>query len=502
LVGSDSWGCVSQIGLQIPLPERYYLAFATFEGQEAVAEYLRQPFLFRILKYEQFWLELFTTNIGNCLFSSLKQAMRKIIFGTILLISGTVNAQSVDSLLNLFNDTASVRRSEISSQAPLVMDLKWNQIRTKWININIGAAILLDHNIVNQDADNVTQVGEISPGTEFRGDRLMASGTINFKNPWRYMFSINWNGLDAPQGKKSVDFIDWNVEIPIGKTAGWITVGKQKEGVGLEYVAPGTQGLFMERGTGAPMFIRQRNIGIRYSNSVLGQRMTYTVGFFNNYWETGKSFSDNGTQITARVTGLARYVSDRDLVHVGVGFRHTGPTEGNLSYKAKPEVNTAPSFISTGSFQASAASLWMFEGIYVKGPVMAIGEYYTAGVNSESKGNPSFSYWQLGAGWFITGENRKYNRLNGNPGKLIPKRNFKFRKGVGPGAWELASRFTRTDGTDAGISGGEFNRITMGVSWFPNAHFRYTINYGHGWLNKGGLQGQVNIWQFRVQFEL
>jgi hypothetical protein len=53
LVGSDSWGCVSQIGLQIPLPERYYLAFATFEGQEAVAEYQRQLFLFRILKYEQ-----------------------------------------------------------------------------------------------------------------------------------------------------------------------------------------------------------------------------------------------------------------------------------------------------------------------------------------------------------------------------------------------------------------------------------------------------------------
>jgi hypothetical protein len=73
LVGSDSWGCVSQIGLQIPLQERYYLAFATFEGQEAVAEYLRQPFLFRILKYEQFWLELFTTNIGNCLFSCLVQ---------------------------------------------------------------------------------------------------------------------------------------------------------------------------------------------------------------------------------------------------------------------------------------------------------------------------------------------------------------------------------------------------------------------------------------------
>lgn len=428
--------------------------------------------------------------------------MRPILFTFLVFLAVQVRAQSADSLLNSLNDTVQIKRTEMVSQAPPVMDLKWNQIRTKWININIGAAILLDHNIVNQDDNNITQVGEISPGTEFRGDRFMASGTINFKNPWRYMFSINWNGLDAPQGKKSVDFIDWNFEIPIGKTHGWITIGKQKEGVGLEYVAPGTQGLFMERGTGAPMFIRQRNIGIRYSNSVLGQRMTYTIGFFNNYWETGKSFADNGSQITARVTGLVRYTSDRDLMHIGVGFRHTSATEDKLSYKAKPEVNTAPSFINTGSFDASSANLWMFEGIYVKGPVMAVGEYYTAGVNAAATGNPGFSYWQLGAGWFLTGENRKYNKMNGNPGKLIPKKNFKFRKGRGPGAWELASRFTRTDGTDAGISGGEFKRFTLGVNWFPNAHFRYTIDYGHGWLNKGGLQGEVNIWQFRMQFEL
>ncbi|MGB4771042.1 MAG: porin [Chitinophagaceae bacterium] len=429
--------------------------------------------------------------------------MGKLLFFSLLLVSCTVRAQNVDSILNSLNDTASIKRADLGSQAPLIMDLKWNQIRTKWININIGAAILLDHNRVGQDDANLQQVGDIEPGTEFRGDRFMASGTLNFKkNPWRYMFSINFNGLDAPQGKKSIDLIDWNIEIPIGKSAGWFTVGKQKEGVGLEYVAPGTQGLFMERGTGAPMFIRQRNIGVRYSNSVLGQRMTYTIGFFNNYWETGKSFSDNGSQITARVTGLARYVSDRDLVHVGVGFRHTGPTDDKLSYKAKPEVNTAPSFISTGSFAASSASLWMFEGIYMKGSLMVVGEYFTAGINSETVGNPSFSYWQVGAGYFITGENRKYNRLNGNPGKVIPKRNFKFRKGIGPGAIEIASRFTHTDGTDAGVTGGDFKRLTLGVNWFTNAHFRYTFNYGRGWLNKDGIKGNVNIWQFRVQFEL
>lgn len=430
--------------------------------------------------------------------------LKHILFSMLLLLTLDIYAQAIsaDSLLNTLNDTTQISREETVSQAPPVMDKKWNHIRTKWININLGAAILLDHNIVNQDAGNIQQVGEISPGTEFRGDRFLASGTLNFKNPWRYMFSANFNGLDAPQGKKSFDFIDWNIEIPIGKKAGWFTIGKQKEGVGIEYVAPGTQMQFMERGSGAPMFIRQRNIGIRYSNNFFGQRMSFTAGFFNNYWETGKSFSDNGSQFTTRITGLVHYKSDRDLVQLGVGFRHTGPIEGKISYKAKPEVNTAPSFINTGSFDAAGANLFTLEGVVAKGPILLIGEYFRAKVNSAVKGDPAFSYFQAGGGWFITGENRRFNKVTGNPGKLIPKKNFKFRKGSGPGAWEIASRFTRTDGTDAGISGGTFSRFSLGVNWFPNAHFRYTIDYGRGKLVKDGITGNTNMWQFRMQFEL
>lgn len=431
--------------------------------------------------------------------------LKHILFSVLVLSFLGSDAQtsiSADSLLNTLNDTAQVQREEMVTQAPPVMNKKWNHIKTRWVNVNLGAAILLDHNIVGQDGANVQQVGEISPGTEFRGDRFMASGTLNFRNPWRYMLSVNFNGLDAPQGKKSFDFIDWNVEIPLGKKGGWFTVGKQKEGVGIEYVAPGTQMQFMERGSGAPMFIRQRNIGIRYSNNFLDQRVSFTAGFFNNYWETGKSFSENGSQFTSRLTGLVHYRSDRDLVQVGVGFRYTDPTEGKLSYKAKPEVNTAPSFISTGSFDASGANLWTLEGVVAKGPVLLIAEYFAANVNSSVKGDPRFSYFQVGSGWFITGENRRFNKVTGNPGKLIPRKNFKFRKGSGPGAWEIVSRYTRTDGTDAGVAGGRFSRFSLGVNWFANAHFRYTIDYGRGRLVKDGLTGNTNMWQFRIQFEL
>lgn len=424
-----------------------------------------------------------------------------LIIGFMLITLGGT-AQTADSIFNSFNDTSTVKRDEVTSQAPPVMDKKWNHIRTKWININLGAAVLLDHNIVNQDANNLQQVGKIDPGTEFRGDRFLASGTFNFKNPWRYMISANFNGLDAPEGKKSFDFIDWNIEIPIGKQGGWFTVGKQKEGVGLEYVAPGTQLQFMERGSGTPMFVRQRNIGIRYSNNFFDKRMSFTLGFFNNYWETGKSFSDNGSQVTTRITGLVHYKSDRDLVQLGLGFRHTGATDDKLSYKAKPEVNTAPSFVNTGSINSSAGSVVMLEAVVAKGAALFIGEYFSGRVNATSGEDPRFSYWQIGGGYFLTGENRRFNKTTGNPGKLIPRRNFKFRKGSGPGAWEIASRYTRTDGTDVGIPGGEFSRFTIGLNWFTNAHFRYTINYGRGWLDKNGITGNVNIWQFRAQFEL
>ena len=427
---------------------------------------------------------------------------RLVLFFTLLTLVQRGLSQETD-FFKQFDDTALVSQTEQPADAIPITAKKWNQWKFKGFTMNLGLAFLLDHNILGQDAGSIQQVGKVSPGTEFRGERIVLTGTLDFfKTPWRYMFSANFNGLDAPQGKKSFDLIDWNVEIPLRNKAGWLTVGKQKEGVGHEYIMPGTQGQFMERGSGAPMLIRQRNIGVRYSNSVLNQRMTYTIGFFNNWWETGKSFSDNGSQVTARVSYLPVYESDRKLMHVAVGFRHTGATDGKLSYKAKPEANTAPSFISTGSFDAKGANTLMLEWIGVNGPVTVIGEYMNAAVKSSSKGDPNLSYFQIGGSWFATGENRRYNKNSGNLGKLVPKRNFKFRNGSGPGAIELGSRFTRADARSQGLDGGTFNRFTVALGWNPNAHFRYEINYGRGRLERDGVIGKTNFWQFRAQFEL
>ncbi len=415
-----------------------------------------------------------------------------------------LKAQNVLEVLDL-NDTTTVHNEETSLAAPTIMKKKWNQFKSKNFTLNIGVAVFLDYNTVSQDDNNIVQAGKIGNATEFRAERLVLTGTFRFfKYPWRYMISANYNGMDGESETPTFSVIDLSLEIPFGEKGGWLTIGKQKEGVGHEYVLPGSQAFFTERGSGVPAFVKQRNYGIRYSNSVLNNRMTYTVGLFNSWIEKGNhnSFADNGMQVTARVTGLPIYKSDAELMHFGLNYRYSDAQAGKLSYKARPEANTAPYFINTGSFDASASNIFMFEWIGVKGPVSFITEYMKAFISSHATGNPSFNYWQVAGSWFITGDHRNYNKQTGNLGKLFPKKNFKFKKGSGPGAFELTARYTKSNFTDALIDGGRFGRFTTGLGWFPNAHFRFEVNYGVGKLQKGGITGNANFLQLRAQFEL
>jgi phosphate-selective porin OprO and OprP len=396
------------------------------------------------------------------------------------------------SLLQSLNDTNTVKAGETDVDAPPILAKKWNQFRTKYFTLNIGIAFLLDHNITNQNAANVEQVGNIGSATELRADRLILSGNLLFfKRPWHYTFTLNYNGLD---GTEAFSVLDLSVQIPIGDKYGWITIGKQKEGVSHEFVSTRTQLLFTERGTAVPAFINRRNYGIRYNNTALKNRLTYAFGIFNSWLDKGNenSFAENGVQLTSRITGLPVYSSDRNLMHVGLNWRYTDALNGKLTYQAKPEVNTAPNFLNTGSF----------DGIRVWEFITLIGEYMQTFVNSSSRGNPSLSYWQLAGSWFITGENRTYNRQTGNLGKITPRRNFRFRKPSGFGAFEIVARFTNSNFNDQLITGGKFTRFTVGLSWYPNAHFRFIINYGNGTLNKNDLSGNAQFWQFRAQFEL
>jgi len=76
------------------------------------------------------------------------------------------------------------------------------------------------------------------------------------------------------------------------------------------------------------------------------------------------------------------------------------------------------------------------------------------------------------------------------------------------GAWELATRFSYLDLTDAGIRGGEMWDVTAGINWYAAPNVRVMLNYVHSHVKNrqlvaGGsdISGSGDILQSRFQLD-
>ena len=92
-------------------------------------------------------------------------------------------------------------------------------------------------------------------------------------------------------------------------------------------------------------------------------------------------------------------------------------------------------------------------------------------------------------GYFLTGEHRPYDRKTGQIDRIIPFRNFSFNKdgcNTGPGAWEIAGRFSYIDLNDKSIQGGTMANFTAGVNWYINPYVKFVVNYIHSSTDYAG----------------
>ena len=101
--------------------------------------------------------------------------------------------------------------------------------------------------------------------------------------------------------------------------------------------------------------------------------------------------------------------------------------------------------------------------------------------------------------WLATGETRRYNLRGAYFDQVSPRR--PVIEG-GPGAWELALRYSYIDLNSAAIRGGKFWRVTPMVSWYWSDHVRWEFNYGYGSLNRFELDGKTQFFQARIQLQL
>jgi phosphate-selective porin OprO/OprP len=398
--------------------------------------------------------------------------------------------------------TAVGRTSPLFGQAAAPPAHPWNELDASWISVRLGAAIMEDGAFYSQNAANKEQVGQLTPEGLFRVDDLSLSGQIKLPHPWFYEVAGNYKGLD-PTSASSWTLTYAYLTIPLG-ALGSVTVGKQKEGLGLEMLENGRDLPFMERSTmtTAFAFVDSHIVGIRFSNSVAGGRMTWSAGWFNNWLDDGLSFDESGNIFGGRITGLAiEQDGGRRLLHLGVSAVYRQSKGQTFKLKSVPEVYEAPDFVDTGSFPATSGTSVGGELAVVEGPVTVSAEYAYTGIDSPQVGNPHFWGYYAMASWALTGETRPYDHATGVFGMIDPAAPFSFKHG-GLGAWEVAARYSSIDLTNAAIQGGKFDRLSGALSWYPTRQVRFEFDYGYGRLNRDGIEGRSNFYQLRLQLQL
>jgi phosphate-selective porin OprO/OprP len=382
---------------------------------------------------------------------------------------------------------------------------KWNVFRTKPITGLFGGAILMENTRwLSQDNSSEEQVGDLGAfeGGSVRGFRAAVGGTFNFKKPWTYMFSFGTRAFERgfEQGGKS-EFVlyDYRVSIPIGSTT--LSLGKTKETISMSRLSamiyePAQQ----ERASVADGLLPARNVGIVINDTFFKERMTWSTGVFNNWYEADRSFSDNPTVFTGRISALPFISEDEsNLLHLGIAGRYSNAA-GGIRYQAKTEIFSGPVSVDTAPINdASSTFHYGLEMAWRKGPFILMSEYIQSNVSSTTFNNPSFKGYNVVVSYVLTGEMRGYNKRSGLVKRLKVANEV---KSGGWGTWEVYSRWSSVDMTDKNVYGGEMNTLSLGVNWNPISAIQVNVNYRYSTLDRFDKTGSNHGLVTRLVFIL
>ena len=344
---------------------------------------------------------------------------------------------------------------------------KWNKFETKPVSGLFIGALLMDRQYwLSQDGDSEIQVGDLSDfeGGQIRAARFGVVGTLNFKRPWRYtVFAMTHaydKGFDV-DADEEFSFADYRLDIPLRADLN-LSVGKQKEPISMERLMGLAYLPMQERGAFIDALLPSRNHGLVLSGAAGNDNISWAVGAFNNWIDSGESFSDTANVFVGRTTWApAVFQNESNLFHVGLGLRYSDLKQP-VRVRRTPEFNNASRYVDTGEISADDQMTYSLEAYWRNGPYWLGFEYVGTDVNSPQTGNPFFSGYHVTGSWAVTGESRAYRKRSGTFDPLPVARP------VNQGGWgtvELAFRYSNTDLTDGMLDGGEMDIWSLGVNW-------------------------------------
>jgi phosphate-selective porin OprO/OprP len=384
---------------------------------------------------------------------------------------------------------------------------RWNRWETPFISGIFAGAIVLDRQRwQSQNAASRPQVGDLSSfdGGEIRGLRFGAVGTLNFPKPWVYTIFAATNAFDKgfdTEDTEDVSIFDLRLDIPLfGST---LSVGKQKEPISMER----TMGLIylpmQERSAPIDGLLPARNTGVVISGTAFDERVSWAGGLFNDWLDTEGAFDDGANQFVGRLTWLAAASADEsNVLHLAAGLRYSDAKQG-FRFATEPEFNQSPLYIDTSIDGVPRAAedvmTWQLEASWRHGPLWVAGEYVEADVEAPEQADPSFHGYSITASWALTGEMRAYRRKNGTFSPLPVARSV---YNNGPGAWEVAARWSVFDANSGLIEGGETDIFSLGLNWWLTPLFSFGTNYRWITLERDGLTGKSSGFAARISLML
>ncbi len=385
-------------------------------------------------------------------------------------------------------------------------DNVWTDVSDEKWTVRLGGHIQMD--LINwAQADPAITGPAANPPArdyfEFRRLRLLADGTGYGVYDFRLQMTLEPETSTDSSGATVTDpqvkdaYFSIN-EIPwIGR----VRVGNFFVPFGLEQVTNDTNNIFLERSVPTQgIFTADREVGVAAYNVSADQSFTWTYGaFLDSISESLKQRVDNnqGYRLSSRITWLPYYdelSNGRYLIHTGAGLLHTHDQDGLVRFAARPQIRLGPRLVDTGNLKAGDYTTGNLELAVVFGPVTVQSEAYLSRVNLNGADPVNFHGAYVHLSWFLTGENRIYERFGQHGaqfGRNVPFTTvFATPSGCGYGAWEAKARWSYLDLHNT--QDGRYDDVTVGLNWYWSDRTRVMFDYIHPITSRDSVFGSTH----------
>ncbi len=405
--------------------------------------------------------------------------------------------------------SAAARRQAEEELEKQARGLEWTDVSNEKWTVRLGGHVQMDYVNWAKASDSIPDTKDYF---EFRRLRLVADGVGYGVYDFRLQITLEPETVGAsPAGTiTSPDVKDAYFTINEVPFLGRVRIGNFFVPFSLEQVTNDTNNIFMERSIPSQgIFAADREVGIALYNCTEDKRITWASGiFFDSISEGLKERVDDnqGYRISGRVTWLPYYDEPshgRYLIHTGAGILFTDDQDNRVRFRARPQIHEGPRLIDSGALAADTYTTGNLEGAIVWGPFSVQSEAFLANVDMNAATNETVYGGYVYASYFLTGENRIYQRFGQHGaqfGRNVPFTNvFATPAGCGWGAWELKTRYSHLNLNN--VNAGEYNDLTAGFNWYWTDRVRMMFDWIHPLTTSGTTYGSTKSGILAMRFD-